>query len=255
MIEQNKKTVMEGFRLEVCANSYESAAAAEEGGAIRVELCENMAEGGTTPSYGQIQLCKNKLNLEVWPIIRPRGGDFLYSDDEFEIMKADILACKDLKCDGVVTGILNADGSVDKDRCAELVKLAFPVPVAFHRAFDLCSDLGQALETIVETGFVRILTSGAAQSALLGAEKISELIKQASGRIELMPGAGINPTNIATIAKQTGATVFHASARIPVESKMLHQGSAAYMGETDNYTYELTSVKIVKQLIQALQTI
>jgi copper homeostasis protein len=141
--------------LEVCANSFTSALAAEKGGANRVELCENMAEGGTTPSYGQIKLCKERLKLEVWPTIRPRGGDFLYSDDEFEIMKEDIRCCKKLGVAGVVTGILLPNGEIDQERCKILIELAHPMPVAMHRAFDACKDLEKALEIIIRIGFCK----------------------------------------------------------------------------------------------------
>jgi copper homeostasis protein len=240
-------------KLEVCANSYSSALAAQEGGAIRVELCENMAEGGTTPSYAQIKLCKQRLDLEIWPIIRPRGGDFLYSDDEFELMKIDVQACKELHCNGVVFGILRTDGTVDEERCTTLIKIAHPMPVAFHRAFDLVKDKKSALETIITLGFARILTSGGAESALAGAEEISKLMVQAARRIEIMPGAGINPGNITEIKEQTGATVFHASARIPMGSRMLYQNTQASLGAAENYQYKQTSAEIVKQLVDALK--
>ena len=140
--------------MEVCANSVRSALAAQEGGAIRVELCDNLPEGGTTPSYATIALAKKMLSIKVYPIIRPRGGDFLYSDLEFDLMKEDIKICKSLNCDGVVIGILKADGSVDKERCAELIAAAKPMPVTFHRAFDMSNDLEKALEDIIELGLL-----------------------------------------------------------------------------------------------------
>ena len=140
------------INLEVCANSLTSALAAQEGGAIRVELCDNLNEGGTTPSYGQIKLARKLLNIKLYVLIRPREGDFLYSDIEFDIIKADVQYCIDAGCDGVVIGILNADGSIDKPRCAELVQMAKKggLGVTFHRAFDLCNDMDQALEDIIE---------------------------------------------------------------------------------------------------------
>ena len=239
--------------LEVCANSYASAVAAQEGGAKRVELCDNLAEGGTTPSYAQIALSKKKLSIEIWPIIRPRGGDFLYSDEEFELMKEDIKICKSLNCDGIVTGILNIDGSVDKVRCAEIIELAKPMPVAFHRAFDMSNDMETALEELMELGIVRVLTSGGESSAINGIKMLEKLVKQANGRLEIMPGAGINKKNIKEIKDATGATNFHASAKIFVPSKMSFRNDDTKMGSIeDEYQYELTSAKNVKELVDII---
>lgn len=242
-----------GWRLEICANSFTSALAAEKGGANRVELCENMAEGGTTPSYAQIKMCRERLSIEIWPIIRPRGGDFLYSDDEFELMKDDIKICKSLKCDGVVIGILLANGEIDKIRCAALIELAKPLPVSFHRAFDMSNDLEKALEDLIEMGFVRVLTSGGAENALNGIANISKLVVQAKGRIEIMPGAGINPDNIKEIAIKTGALNFHSSARVAIKSKMEYRNQTTKMGSVeDEYQYQQTSVELVKQIVEKL---
>ena len=236
--------------MEVCANSFASAAAAQEGGAVRVELCDNLPEGGTTPSYAQIALCKKLLAIKVYPIIRPRGGDFLYDDLEFELMKEDIKVCKELNCDGVVIGILNADGTVDMDRCAELIALANPMKVTFHRAFDMTSDLFKALEDIISLGCERILTSGGKSAAISGASVISELIAKANDRIIIMPGAGINASNIAELIKTTGATEFHASARSSVPSGMVFRNPGLNMGaEGDEFSYDLTSSTTVKLLI------
>ncbi len=239
--------------LEVCANSYTSALAAQNGGAIRVEFCDNLAEGGTTPSYGQIALAKKNLTIAIWPIIRPRGGDFLYSDIEFELMKEDIIACKSLKCEGVVIGILHADGRIDKSRCAELIELAQPMGVAFHRAFDMSNDMDQALEDLIELKVERVLTSGGAPNAPLGAEKLAHLVKKANGRITIMPGAGINEGNIQELISQTGATNFHASAKVFVASKMEYRNTETKMGSIeDEYRYELTSVEKVKALTEII---
>jgi copper homeostasis protein len=244
------------YGLEVCANSFTSALAAEKGGAMRVELCENMAEGGTTPSYSQIKLAKTHLSIEVWPIIRPRGGDFLYSDIEFELMKEDVKVCKSLACDGVVIGILTVDGEIDEARCSELIKLAHPMPVAFHRAFDMCNDLEKALTTLISLGVVRVLTSGGEADALAGAEKINELIKLANDQIEIMPGAGIKPQNIAQLRNFTNARVFHASARVKVASEMKFRNQTTKMGNVDDeYSHEQTSTTIVKEIINNLKSI
>jgi copper homeostasis protein len=238
-------------KLEICANSFTSALAAQNGGAHRVELCENMAEGGTTPSYAQIKLCKENLNIEVWPIIRPRGGDFLYTYLEFNLMKEDIKICKSLGCDGIVTGVIKTNGEIDILRCAELIELAKPMPVAFHRAFDMTNNLTKALEDLINLGVVRVLTSGAANTALNGVEVIKKLVKQAQNRIEIMPGAGVNPKNIGQILKATGATNIHSSARVSVESKMEFRNPVTKMGTiTEEYAYQQTSVNVVKQLIE-----
>lgn len=199
------------IKLEVCANGLNSALAAEEGGAYRVELCDNLLEGGTTPSFGQIALAKKLLKVKVYPIIRPRGGDFIYSDLEFEIMKADIVNCKALHCDGVVFGMLTKTGRVDLERCKILIDLARPMAVAFHRAFDVSSDLYQALEDIITLGFERVLTSGSANTALEGAGMLKALINKAGGRIEVMPGSGINVDNVAALIALTGAKAVHGS--------------------------------------------
>lgn len=242
--------------LEVCANGYESALNAQMGGAIRVELCDNLAEGGTTPSYSQIALCMKNLTIEVWPIIRPRGGDFLYSDLEYNLIKEDIKNCKSLHCNGIVIGILEADGSIDKVRCTELIELAKPMPVAFHRAFDMSNDMEKALEDLIELGIVRVLSSGGASSAIEGAEKLASLIKQAKGRISIMPGAGINENNIAKLISITGATAFHASAKSQVASKMQFRNTRTKMGSIDDeYQYELTSVDKVKALVKLIKKI
>jgi len=240
--------------LEVCANSFRSALEAQKGGAVRVELCDNMAEGGTTPSFGQIEACKNRLDIAIWPIVRPRGGDFLYTDDEFDIMKADIQMCKTLHCDGAVTGILTASGDIDMARCHELIALAHPMPLAFHRAFDMCRDRMMALEQLIQLGFVRVLSSGGASNALEGALVLAELVSRAGGRISVMPGAGINPQNIENLRQKTGAKTFHASARIKTDSLMIYRNEKAKMGiETNEYQYEQTTASLVRQLVQKLR--
>jgi copper homeostasis protein len=240
---------MERIQMEVCANSVTSAIEAEIGGAVRVELCDNLPEGGTTPSYAQIKLAKERLKIKVYPIIRPRGGDFLYTDLEFDLMKADIEVCKQLNCDGVVFGILNEDGSVDTLRCGELMELAKPMKVTFHRAFDSSNDLNKSLEDVIQLGCERILTSGGASSAYEGIEKIAELIALAGERISIMPGAGVNAKNISAIIKRSGAREFHASAKKEVGSSMKLENKVA-MGNFDSaFNYELTDHNTVRELI------
>ena len=193
---------------------------AQTAGANRIELCDNPGDGGTTPSYGFIKAARKHLQIELYPIIRPRGGDFLYSADEFKIMMSDIQLCKKFGCDGIVIGMLNADGTVDKERCAVLTELAYPMGVTFHRAFDRTVDPFKAMEDIIEIGCERILTSGQQPNALDAADLISKLIEQATERIIIMPGSGIRSKNIIELATKTGAIEFHTSARILSESKM-----------------------------------
>ena len=208
------------FKLEVIGFTIEGCMIAQNAGAHRIELCDNPEEGGTTASYGFIKAARKKLQIELFPIIRPRGGDFLYSDDEFEIMKADIKVCKDLGCDGVVIGMLTPDNKVDKKRCRVLVEYAYPLGVTFHRAFDRAVDPFAALEDIIEIGCERILTSGQKPNAVEGIELIKQLIEKADDRIKIMPGSGIRSENIIYIAETTGATEFHSSARIKTENKI-----------------------------------
>ncbi|XP_065653263.1 copper homeostasis protein cutC homolog isoform X2 [Hydra vulgaris] len=177
--------------MEIVVDSFESAEAAQSAGANRVELCSNLIEGGCTPSLGLVQYIKNKLDIPVFVMIRPRGGDFLYSDDEFEVMKLDIKEFKKSNVDGFVFGILKSDGSIDKDRNQELVDLCKPLSVTFHRAFDVCIDGYQALEDIISLGFDRILTSGRENSCLEGLPMLASLIEKAGDRIIIMPGGGI----------------------------------------------------------------
>ena|SRR5436190_9617697 len=214
------------FKLELIGFNIESCILAQAAGADRIELCDNPGDGGTTPSYGFIKAAREKLQIDLFPIIRPRGGDFLYSDEEFQIMKEDIRICKQLGCDGVVIGLLNADGTVDKKRTASLVELAYPLGVTFHRAFDRVNDASQALEDIIETGCERILTSGLQPTALEGADLIAALINQADERMIIMPGSGVRSDNITELAKKTGATEFHSSARMNTASKMIYTNEA-----------------------------
>lgn len=236
------------IKIEICAGSITSALAAQEGGAYRVELCDNLKDGGTTPSYGTLLLTRNNLSIKLFPIIRPRGGDFLYTDLEFEIMKTDVEQCHNLGCDGVVFGILTKDGKVDLQRCLELKTIAGNLGITFHRAFDRCKNPFKALEEIIEMGFDRILTSGMENSAIKGASLISRLIEQANGRILIMPGAGIRPENLKELINKTGATEFHSTAKSFVESKMLFRKVKTGNPE-EEFFIEETNIEIVKQLV------
>jgi copper homeostasis protein len=208
------------FKLEVIGFTIESCLIAQAAGAHRIELCDNPSEGGTTPSYGFIKAAREKLTIELYPIIRPRGGDFLYSDTEFEIMKADVQICKNIGCNGVVIGILLADGTVDKERCKQLIDIAYPMGVTFHRAFDRTADPFKALEDIISIGCERILTSGQKPSVNEGMQILIDLVQQANERIIIMPGSGVRAENIVALANKTNALEFHTSARIHINSKM-----------------------------------
>ncbi len=211
------------MKLEIIGFNIESCIAAQDAGANRIELCDNFSEGGTTPSYAFIKAAREKLSIELYVMIRPRGGDFLYSKDDFEIMKADIEICKQLGCDGIVTGILNSDGTVDKKRTAQLIGYAYPLGVTFHRAFDRVKDPFQSLEDIIEIGCERILTSGLQPKAMDGVEMIKQLIAQANERIIIMPGSGVNAQNIISIAESTGAAEFHSSASMFINTQMKYE--------------------------------
>jgi len=206
---------MNSIKIEVCADSIDSALVAQSVGACRVEYCNNLSEGGTTPPIAQIEIARKLLQIKLYILIRPRGGDFLYNDVEFEIMKSDIHHCGKIGCDGVVIGMLHADGSVDKTRCKELIDTAhsYSMGVTFHRAFDRCHNLFESMEAIIEMGCERILTSGGKDTAPEGAPVIRQLIQQAGNRIIIMPGAGITSKNAADLIKNTGATELHGTFR------------------------------------------
>ena len=214
------------YILEVIGFNIESCLLAQSAGTHRIELCDNPREGGTTPSYGFIKAARALLQIGLYPIIRPRGGDFFYTDAEFDIMKADVQLCKELGCNGVVIGMLHADGTVDTERCRELVDIASPLGVTFHRAFDRTNDPFKALEEIISIGCERILTSGLRPTASEGADTIAALIRQANDRIIIMPGSGVRADNIIAIAKRTTAVEFHTSARTDAQSKMKYSNTA-----------------------------
>jgi copper homeostasis protein len=239
--------------IEVCANSVFSAIEAEKGGAFRVELCENIPEGGCTPSAGAIVTARKHLSVKLNVIIRPRGGDFFYSEEEFEIMKQDILFCKEAGVDGVVFGILDAVGNVDIQRNIELLELARPMTATFHRAFDVTSDASKALEDIINIGFDTLLTSGGKLKATEGKQLIKELVEKASGRIDIMPGSGINKDNIVGMMEYTGATTFHLSARRPYPSQMKFrtQIPMGSLSADEEWNRRYTAAEIVAEVLKA----
>jgi copper homeostasis protein len=237
--------------LEIAANSVASALAAQEGGAGRVELCTALELGGLTPSHAQIALARERLRIPLYVLIRPRAGDFLYGELECETMLRDIESCASLGCDGVVLGVLDAEGRVDTARCRPLIAAAGKLGVTFHRAFDLSRDPAQALDEIVALGCERILTSGMQGSAADGSALIRELVEQAGDRIVVMPGAGITAQNIAALATATGAHEFHASAKHQLPSGMHHRRPLL----SDMEGGELCSdVERIRALVTALAT-
>lgn len=208
------------YKLEVCSFNLASALIAQQSGADRIELCVSPEEGGTTPSAGLIRTARESLRIQLYPIIRPRGGDFLYTEEEYRIMLRDIDYCKQVGCNGVVIGMLLSDGSIDKQRCSRLVEAAYPMGVTFHRAFDWAANPFEAMEDIINIGCERILTSGQRPTALEGASLIDQLIREADDRIVVMPGSGVRSANIVELAEKTGAAEFHTSARLKQASAM-----------------------------------
>jgi copper homeostasis protein len=211
---------MEKNTLEICCYNLYSALIAAEAGADRIELCADPAAGGTTPPIGLIKTLRKKTNLEIWPIIRIRGGDFLFDSDEMEVMLHDVKACKSAGCEGVVIGVLLPDGRVDKSQSALLIEGAYPMGVCFHRAFDWTRNPFEALEDIIDIGCERILTSGQQPVATLGVPLIKDLVMQSNERIQIMPGSGVRASNILQLKHETNATTFHSSARLLKKSSM-----------------------------------
>ena len=234
-------------KLEVIGFSVEGCIAAQDAGADRIELCDNPGDGGTTPSYGFIKSARKLLQIELYTMIRPRGGDFIYSDEEFEIMKEDINACKNLGCDGIVLGLLKSNGEIDKDKTALLVTLAYPMGVTFHRAFDRTNDYLKALHDVIDTGCERILTSGLHPTAMEGLEVLQKLI-QNSGDLIIMPGSGIRSSNIKLLAESLDTMEFHTSARISRSS--IQPGSLFIKENLDPITVDINEIKKIKTILK-----
>ncbi len=239
---------------EVCVDAVEGAVAAQAAGAQRIELCDNLVEGGTTPSLGMLQVCRQSVAIDINVIIRPRGGDFCYSDLELEVMRRDILAARDAGANGVVIGLLIPDGSVDLERTRLLVAAARPMSVTFHRAFDLVRDPAQALEDLFSLDIERILTSGQMPTALEGAGNIASLVRQADGRMIILAGGGINENNVAAIVAQTGVTEVHFAARKTVDSPMTFRNTNVLMGKAyqpDEYIRKETDLERIQKILKA----
>jgi copper homeostasis protein len=214
---------MENIILEVCAFSIQSCIVAEKVGAVRAELCDNPVEGGTTPSYGAIRQTRDRISIQLYPIIRPRAGDYFYDEYEFAIIKKDIETCKQIGCDGISIGIQKQNGDIDTDRLKRIVQWAYPMGVTCNRVFDRTPDPFKALEDIISCGCERVLTSGQKSAAPDATEILARLVKQADERIIIMPGAGVRSSNIEKLIRETGATEFHTSARKVIESAVSHQ--------------------------------
>lgn len=245
--------------LEICAYSLESCRAAKEGGADRVELCGAMYEGGTTPSAGMIRMARQLTEgMQLYVMIRPRGGDFLYSGLEYAQMEEEIRYAAQEGADGVVIGLLNADGSVDRQRTAALVGLAAPMKVTFHRAFDMSLHPEEALKTVIECGCHRILTSGTYNTALEGKGKLEAFVKQADGRIEIMAGSGVNAGNARELAL-TGVNALHMSAKSARDSSMVYRNSRISMGgisgipEYDIAYSDVRKIRAVAEILNELR--
>lgn len=239
------------YIIEIATNDYISAMAAVKGGADRIELCSALSEGGLTPSFGVIEKCKTDFDVPIFPIVRPRAGDFLFTQDEFKLMQKDALTCKQLGCEGIVIGFLQKDGNIDKERTSIITELVYPLQVTFHRAFDRCRDPFEGLEDIIASGCSRILTSAQKLKAIEGTDLIRQLIEAAKGRIIIMPGSGVRKENIKELAEKTGATEFHSSLKSLSTSKMefIHPTFAALEEE---YVVSVVDPDEVKALRKSL---
>lgn len=250
--EMTKQHIQTPLRpqLEVCCGTIGSVLAAREGGADRVELCSGLDEGGLTPSLGFIRASVAQQGIRTHVLIRPRGGDFLYSDAELRLMTEDVRAARKAGAHGVVVGALTADGYVDVAAMRAMAEAAEGMSLTFHRAFDMCRDPERALEELVALGFDRILTSGQAATAEAGIPMLRNLVRQASGRIGIMAGCGVSPDNAARILRETGAGEIHASARALVRSRMAWRREGVNMGAAgaDEYAFRETSAEIVRQI-------
>ncbi|MCL4124209.1 UNVERIFIED_CONTAM: hypothetical protein GTU68_004233 [Idotea baltica] len=232
------------MKLEICANSFQSAKNAEEAGAHRIELCSELEVGGITPSYGLIKQVVEKLAIETYVLIRPRSGNFTYLESEFEIMKHDIQVCKDLGCSGIVSGILMDNNKLDVLRTQELIELSKPLSFTFHRAFDCVPNPWEVFDQLVDLGVDRILTSGQEDSAESGLEFLKQLKDKSNERVIILPGGGVNPTNIMAF-KTAGFKEVHASASKPISDK----NWSAYFGDTQNTVSDLETMRaILKQI-------
>ncbi len=245
----------EQVRIEVCVDSVASALAAERGGAQRIELCSDLLEGGVTPSLGLMQAVRSRISIGLHPIIRPCAGDFCYTDEEYDVMCRDVEIAKASGADGVVFGILDPAGNVDVRRTGRLIELARPLPVTFHRAFDMSADLFQSLEDVCVAGAQRLLTSGGKQTCSQGVETIAQLVKLARNRITIMAGGGVGLDNAADIIERTAVKEIHVGLSSPVTSPMLYRNPRVSMGKVQGREYDRTQVleENVRKLRHAIE--
>jgi copper homeostasis protein len=242
--------------LEVCTDSVQGALIAQSAGAQRIELCSSLTEGGVTPSSAQIETARKRLNIKLHVLVRPRGGDFLYDDTEFEIIKSDIHFCGKTRCDGVVIGLLKADGTIDGKRNGELVRIAhqYAMEVTFHRAFDRSNDLFLALESAIDTGCERILTSGGYDTALEGANVIRQLIEKAGRRIVVMSGCGVTPQNAGELIRKTGLKELHGTFRAYYPGQMQYRNMKMSRQE-EEYGLWMPDAEKIKSILNNLNGI
>ncbi len=233
---------------EICAPSVQSAIHADLGGADRIELCQNLAEGGTTPSFGSIQYCVENLSLKTYVLIRPRPGDFCYNNEEFEVIKKEVQACKELGVHGVVVGFLNPDRSLDLDKTKEIRELAGTMQLTFHRAIDICADWRSTLRQLIEIGYNRVLTSGTAPTAFQGIPVLKEMVQEAQGRIVILAGSGVNYTNGLEIVNQTGVRELHASCTTIKSTQDLNISPDLYL-DSSNYEHKESDLQLIKKLV------
>jgi copper homeostasis protein len=241
--------------VEACVDSIESALAAAEGGAQRLELCANLVEGGTTPSAGTLAECRRRLGIPIFVLVRPRGGDFLYSAPEFAVMLEDIRHAKESGAAGVVTGILRSNGTIDEDRTSQLIAAARPLHATFHRAFDVCRDLAEALDVLIALGVERVLTSGQAPTAPQGIATIARLVRQAAGRIVILPGGGITPENAVALVRATGVSEVHLTGAVVRESAMAFRAPQVEIGSAaprSEYAWNVTDAARIRHVVTAL---
>ena len=246
---------MEKYILECCVDSVESAIHAAKGGASRLELCANLIIGGTTPDVALVKEIRKYSDIRIHALIRPRFGDFCYTEHEMEIMKSQICALKEAGVEGVVIGVLDVDGNLDISKMKELMQEARGLSVTLHRAFDMCKDPFQALEEAISLGVHTILTSGQKASAWEGRELLCQLIKQADGRIDIMAGAGISASVIEKLIPVTTGTSYHMSGKITLDSKMKYRKADVSMGLPSLSEYEIwqTSEEAVREAVQVLE--
>ncbi len=241
------------IKLETAVESVDGALIAQQYGANRLELCSALELGGLTPSVGLMSGIKKHISIPVFALIRPRSGDFLYSDLEFETIVGDVSEAKKQGLDGVVVGFLNSDGTVDVERTQSICKIASPMQVTFHRAFDVCKDPFVALEQIIEAGCHRILTSGQQQSAVDGIPLIKELVFRANNRITILAGAGVRAHNVKQIIQQTGVNEVHTSAKVANDSKMIYRKAEVNMGS--QFCNEFAVASVDGQMVAEIRAI